>query len=106
MPRVLQLLLDEKVSSANLSFGLFPGLTRGATQAIAHHANDELKQTHLPKMISGEWIGAMALTEASVGTDLGLLNLTVSQKRPVFGVSIRGMDHPQTNNSIVRAPQA
>ncbi|HEX7854898.1 MAG TPA: acyl-CoA dehydrogenase [Sphingobium sp.] len=74
LPRVLQILLDEMISSANLSFGLFPGLTRGAVEAIGHHASDELKAIYLPKMISGEWTGAMALTESSAGTDLGLLS--------------------------------
>ncbi len=73
LPRALQLLLDEMLSSANFAFGLFPGLTRGAVEAIAHHASDELKDAYLPKMISGEWTGAMALTEAHAGTDLGLL---------------------------------
>lgn len=73
LPRVLQLLLDEMMASTNLSFGLFPGLTRGAAEAIAHHADDTLKQIYLPKMTTGEWTGAMALTEASAGTDLGLL---------------------------------
>ncbi|MGB6087311.1 acyl-CoA dehydrogenase family protein, partial [Parvibaculum sp.] len=73
LPRALQILADELLSAANLSFGLFPGLTRGATEAIGHHASDELKAIYLPKMISGEWTGAMALTEASAGTDLGLL---------------------------------
>ena len=73
LPRTLQILTDEMVSSANLSFGLFPGLTRGAVEAIGHHASDELKATYLPKMISGEWTGAMALTESNAGTDLGLL---------------------------------
>jgi alkylation response protein AidB-like acyl-CoA dehydrogenase len=73
LPRVLQILLDEMLSSANLSFSVFPGVTHGAVEAIAHHACDELKQKYLPKMISGEWTGAMALTESSAGTDLGLL---------------------------------
>ncbi len=73
LPRVLQILSDELLSASNLSFGLFPGLTRGATEAIGHHASDTLKATYLPKMISGEWTGAMALTEAGAGTDLGLL---------------------------------
>ncbi|MGV6871142.1 acyl-CoA dehydrogenase C-terminal domain-containing protein [Pseudochelatococcus sp. B33] len=73
LPRVLQIMADELLSASNLSFGLFPGLTRGATEAIGHHASDELKATYLPKMISGEWTGAMALTEAGAGTDLGLL---------------------------------
>lgn len=73
LPRVMQILLDEVLSSANLSFSLFPSLTRGAVEAIEAHADEELKATYLPKMVSGEWTGAMALTEASAGTDLGLL---------------------------------
>jgi 3-(methylsulfanyl)propanoyl-CoA dehydrogenase len=73
LPRVLQILLDEFLAASNLSFSLFPGLTRGAVEAIEAHASPELKATYLPKMIAGEWTGAMALTEASAGTDLGLL---------------------------------
>ncbi|MPT47450.1 MAG: acyl-CoA dehydrogenase [Sphingobium sp.] len=73
LPFVLQLWLDEMMSAANLSFGLFPGLGRGATEAIAAHASNELKAIWLPPLISGEWTGAMALTESSAGTDLGLL---------------------------------
>ncbi|HRO09931.1 acyl-CoA dehydrogenase [Amaricoccus sp.] len=74
LPRVLQILLDEILCSANLSFSLFPGLSRGAVEAIERHASPELKAAYLPKMVSGEWTGAMALTEASAGTDLGLLS--------------------------------
>jgi len=73
LPRVLQLLFDEMLSSANFSFGLFPGLTRGAIEAIERHADDGLKQLYLPPMVEGRWMGAMALTEAQAGTDLGLL---------------------------------
>lgn len=73
LPFIAQLWLDEMISASNLSFGLFPGLTRGATEAIAAHASDTLKSTYLPPMISGEWSGAMALTESGAGTDLALL---------------------------------
>ena len=73
LPFILQLWLDEMVSATNLSFGLFPGLTRGACEAIMAHACDELKSTYLPRMVSGEWTGAMALTESGAGTDLALL---------------------------------
>ena len=73
LPRVLQLLLDEILAAANVSFGLFPGLTRGAVEAIGLHGDATLKAAYLPRMISGEWTGAMALTEAHAGTDLGLL---------------------------------
>lgn len=73
LPRTLQIMLDEMVSAANLSFGLFPGLTRGAAEALAAHGSDQLKAAYLGKLTTGEWCGAMALTEASAGTDLGLL---------------------------------
>ncbi|GAY23680.1 acyl-CoA dehydrogenase family protein [Sphingobium fuliginis] len=73
LPFILQLWLDEMLSAANLSFGLFPGLTRGACEAIIAHASDSLKATYLPRMVSGEWTGAMALTESGAGTDLALL---------------------------------
>ena len=73
LPFIAQLWVDEMVSASNLSFGLFPGLSRGAVEAIAAHATDELKAIYLPPMISGEWSGAMALTESNAGTDLALL---------------------------------
>lgn len=73
LPFILQLWLDEMLAATNLSFGLFPGLTRGACEAIAAHASASLKATYLPRMVSGEWTGAMALTESGAGTDLALL---------------------------------
>lgn len=73
LPFILQVWLDEMASATNVAFGLFAGLTRGACEALAEHASDELKTTYLRRMISGEWTGAMALTESAAGTDLGLL---------------------------------
>ncbi|WP_313808379.1 acyl-CoA dehydrogenase [Sphingobium sp.] len=73
LPFILQLWLDEMMAATNLSFGLFPGLTRGACETIAAHASDTLKATYLPPMVSGEWTGAMALTESGAGSDLALL---------------------------------
>jgi len=40
---------------------------------IDTHGTEEQKQTYLPKIYSGEWTGAMALTESHAGTDLGLM---------------------------------
>ena len=80
LPFILQLWLDEMISATNMSFGLFPGLTRGACEAIAAHASDALKSLWLPRMVSGEWTGAMALTESSAGTDLALLKTKAEPK--------------------------
>ena len=73
LPEFLNMPMLEMVCSSNLSFGLTPGLTHGAIHALLVHANDALKQTYLPNMISGKWSGVMCLTEPVAGTDLGLL---------------------------------
>ena len=73
LPSVLALSIAEMTSSANQSFGMYPGLSAGAWRAIYMNASDEQKRTYLPKMTSGEWTGTMNLTEPQCGTDLGLI---------------------------------
>ena len=73
LPESLAKLVEEMTCSANMSFGLYPGLTRGAYVALKAYASDELKQRFLPKMVEGSWCGTMCLTEAHCGTDLGLM---------------------------------
>jgi alkylation response protein AidB-like acyl-CoA dehydrogenase len=73
LPHVLGFALSEMMTSANLAFGMYPGLTHGAYEAIHHHGSDAQKQTYLPKMVTGEWSGTMNLTEPHCGTDLGLM---------------------------------
>lgn len=40
------------------------------TNYILHYGNDHLRQKYLPRMISGEWIGALAMTEPNTGSDV------------------------------------
>ncbi len=42
-----------------------------STNHILQFANEEQKQKWLPKLASGEWIGAWGLTEAGTGSDAG-----------------------------------
>jgi acyl-CoA dehydrogenase len=73
LPLALNAAIGEYLSSANLAWGMYPGLTQGAMAALYVHANDEIKQTYLPRMATGEWTGTMNLTEPHCGTDLGML---------------------------------
>jgi len=73
MPHVLGFAVEEFMGTANQAFGMYPGLTNGASSAIEVAASQELKETYLPKMISGEWSGTMNLTEPHCGTDLGMI---------------------------------
>ena len=72
LPYIMNMFLDEMISSSNMSFGLYPGLTANAIDAIEKNGTDELKNIYLPPLASGKWTGTMNLTEPQCGTDLGL----------------------------------
>lgn len=73
LPKPLALAVFEMIHGANMAFGLCPLLSFGAIEAILAHGTDEQKQTYLPRLISGEWTGAMNLTEPQAGSDVGAL---------------------------------
>ncbi|MBI2718075.1 MAG: acyl-CoA dehydrogenase C-terminal domain-containing protein [Rhizobiales bacterium] len=73
MPHMVNVLVEEMAGSANLSFCLYPGLTRGAYVALKRFGTPEQQALYLAKLASGEWTGSMCLTEPQAGTDLGLI---------------------------------
>ena len=73
LPGVLGIAFAEMMSSANMAFGMYPGLTHGAYEAIHRWGTDEHKQSYLPNMLTDECTGTMNLTEPHCGTDLGLM---------------------------------
>lgn len=105
LPFILQLWFDEMMSATNLSFGLVPGLTRGACEAIAAHADEALKSVWLPPLVSGVWTGAMALTESSAGTDLALLRTRAEPQNNGYAITgtkifISSGDHDMADNIV------
>jgi len=73
MPQVLGFAIEEFMSSANMAFAMYPGLTNGAVAALLATGSEELQQAYVPKMVANEWLGTMNLTEPQCGTDLGLI---------------------------------
>jgi len=73
LSKAMELAVFEMVHAANMAFGLCPMLTQGAIEALALHGTDRQKQLVLPKLVSGEWTGAMCLTEPQAGSDLAAL---------------------------------
>lgn len=49
------------------------------TGHILYHGNEEQKRKYLPKLASGEWIGAWGLTEANTGSDAMRMKTTAIQ---------------------------
>ncbi|MEE9273049.1 MAG: acyl-CoA dehydrogenase family protein [Robiginitomaculum sp.] len=73
LPQIVSIAVNEMIYAANMAFGLCPMLTGSSINAIIAHADQKLKDIYLGKMVSGEWTGAMNLTEPQAGSDLGAL---------------------------------
>jgi len=73
MPKMLGCLIEEMFWASNASLYLYGTLTVGASLCIDSHGTESQKESFLPKLYSGTWTGAMALTESHAGTDLGLI---------------------------------
>ncbi|MGB6055658.1 MAG: acyl-CoA dehydrogenase [Burkholderiaceae bacterium] len=92
--------------SACMAFGLGPLLSMGAADAIDTHATPELKRTYLPKLVSGEWMATMNLTEPQAGSDLGALRTRALPQDDgsyrLFGskIFITCGDHDLTDNIV------
>ncbi len=106
MPHVMGMLVEEYLAAANQAFMMYPGLTGGAIAAIRSKGSPEQQALYLPKMISGEWLGTMNLTEPQCGTDLGLIR-TRAVPRADGSYAITGTkifisagDHDLTENIV------
>ncbi len=106
MPKTVSTFFEEMLSSSSLSFKLYSELSIGAYNCILHHADEEIKNKYLPKIVEGKWSGTMCLTESHCGTDLGLLKTkAVKQKDNSYKLSgqkifITSGDHDLTENII------
>jgi len=105
LPFSFSMPVAEMMNAANMSLGLCPLLTSGATEAIFAHGSEHLKDIYLTKMISGEWTGTMNLTESHAGTDLAVITTTAVPNGDHFLVKgqkiyITWGDHDMTDNII------
>ncbi|MFZ5917999.1 MAG: acyl-CoA dehydrogenase [Chloroflexota bacterium] len=57
-------------AAANYSACVYPGLSKGAAGLILSFGSQELIETYVPQLLSGEWQGTMALTEPQAGSSL------------------------------------
>jgi alkylation response protein AidB-like acyl-CoA dehydrogenase len=106
LPHVLNGVLFEMLSSANHGWTMYPGLLHGAYCCLHQHASEELKARYLPKLVSGEWLATMCLTEAHAGSDLGLLRTkAVPAEQGAYRITgskifISGGDQDMTENIV------
>jgi alkylation response protein AidB-like acyl-CoA dehydrogenase len=71
LPHSVSFACAEIWNGASMGFALCPLLAEGAIGALSAYGGEALKETYLKRLVSGEWTGAMALTESQAGSDLG-----------------------------------
>lgn len=116
MPKMLGVLVDEMGYGACNAFTLYNSLTAGAALCINAHGSDELKARYLPMLYSGQWAGAMDMTEAQAGSDLRHIRTRAEPQADgsyrITGtkIFITGGDHDLAENIIhlvlAKLPQA
>lgn len=91
LPWLVNAAVAEIWNAANVSFQLCPLLTQGAIEAILHHGTDAQKQLYATRLVSGQWTGAMCLTEPHAGSDVGALRTRAvrdGDRYRIFGTKI------------------
>ncbi|NLU97410.1 acyl-CoA dehydrogenase [Marinomonas sp. UCMA 3892] len=116
LPKYIAQPVNEMWLSANLAFVMFQALAQGGSEILLNFANESIQQRYLPKIVSGEWTVAMALTEPNAGSDLGALNTkAVPQQDGTYKIKgqkiyITYGDHDLTDNIahlvLARTPDA
>src|SRR5262245_14136401 len=106
LPQALNAACLEMWNSAAMAFGLGPVLTMAAIDALVAHGSEELKRVYLPKLVSGEWMGTMQLTEPQAGSDVGA-SRTRAERAPDGSYRVTGQkifitygEHDLTDNII------
>jgi alkylation response protein AidB-like acyl-CoA dehydrogenase len=111
LPLLLNAALSEMLLSTNHGWSMYPGLLHGAYECLKAHATPELAERYLPKLVSGEWLATMCLTEPQAGSDLGQVRSKMSSgaTQAVNGARVRvsgnkifisGGEHDLTDNIV------
>lgn len=99
MDAVAAVLVHEELGAVDPGFCLaFLAHAMLTVNNIATNCNDEQKRRYLPKLCSGEWIGAMAMSEPGIGTDV--MSMATSAKKIPEGYIINGRKMWITNGAV------
>ena len=92
MDAVASVIAHEELSASDPGFALaYLAHSMLCANNISVNASDEQKQRWLPKLASGEWVGAMAMSEPHVGTDVLGMKTTAVKKGDSYIINGRKM---------------
>jgi alkylation response protein AidB-like acyl-CoA dehydrogenase len=88
-PYSLKLAMSEFMQAANHAWCMYALLNDGAIKTLVSFADAQLIERFVPKLVSGEWMSTMCLTEPQCGSDLNLVR-TRAEPRGDGSYSITG----------------
>ena len=106
LPRIIKASYSFMFAAANYSASVYPMLSTAAAHLIENFASEELKNTYIPKIFSGEWQGTMAMTEPQAGSSLADITTkaepTDKDYYTITGqkIFISGADHDGVDNIV------
>lgn len=106
LPETIMMACSGFFMAANPSTAGYPFLTVAAANVIRSFASDNIKQQFMPRMLTGEFTGTMALTEPHAGS--GLADIRTSAAKSDDGtyrikgskIYISGGEHQLSNNIV------
>lgn len=106
LPETIMTAVSGYFMAANPSTTAYPFLTAAAINVISHFASDDIKQAFMPRMLTGDFTGTMALTEPHAGSSLA--DITTSAVKQADGtyrikgskIYISGGEHELSDNIV------
>ncbi|HEY0746571.1 MAG TPA: acyl-CoA dehydrogenase family protein [Steroidobacteraceae bacterium] len=80
LPQILNAALYEMLFATNHGWSMYPGIAHGAYECLRAFATPEIQGIYLSKIVSGEWLSTMCLTEPQAGSDVGLVRTRAEQR--------------------------
>ncbi|WP_305839237.1 isovaleryl-CoA dehydrogenase [Photobacterium leiognathi] len=107
MGYLAHVIIMEELSRASASVGLSYGAHSNlCVNQIFRNGNDVQKQTYLPKLLTGEYVGALAMSEVNAGSDVMSMQLKAEQHDDHFVLNGNKMwitNGPEANTLVVYA---
>ncbi|WP_296203258.1 acyl-CoA dehydrogenase [Psychrobacter sp. UBA3962] len=106
LPETVMTALSGYFMAANPATTAYPFLTSAAINVLTHFADDTIKKAFIPRMLTGEFTGTMALTEPHAGSSLADIRTTATKQEDdtyrIRGskIYISGGDHELSDNIV------
>ena len=79
LPFLLANAANEMFNSGCMPLGLSIMLTQSQIRTLEAHASARIRKVYLPRLVCGDWIGTMNITEPAAGSDVGSIRSTARE---------------------------